>query len=84
MIDAARNRTLALAGLGLAGLPSFIAQHALRDGRLVHVLPEWRSTVLDLYVAMPTRKSVPVRTRAFIDFLVETFGGNREDPWLEA
>jgi hypothetical protein len=37
---------------------------------------------LQLYAAMPTRKHVPVRTRAFMDFLAETFGGNENDPWL--
>jgi len=37
-----------------------------------------------LYAAMPTRKQVPARTRAFIDFLVATFGGVEEDPWLIA
>jgi len=31
---------------------------------------------------MPTRKHVPARTRAFVDFLVETFGGETKDPWL--
>lgn len=72
----------ALAGLGLAGLPSFLAQQALRDGRLQLVLPEWRGLVLDLHVAMPTRRSVPARTRAFIDFLIDAFGGRPEDPWL--
>ncbi|MEY4563409.1 MAG: hypothetical protein RLZZ618_2686 [Pseudomonadota bacterium] len=72
----------ALAGVGLAGLPSFMAQQALRDGRLQHVLPEWRGVTPDLYAAMPTRKNVPLRTRVFIDFLVDTFGGSREDPWL--
>jgi len=37
---------------------------------------------LTLYAAMPTRKHVPARTRAFVDFLVETFGGETKDPWL--
>jgi DNA-binding transcriptional LysR family regulator len=72
----------AIAGLGLAGLPSFITEQALRDGRLERVLPDWRGTTLSLYAAMPTRKHVPARTRAFIDFLVQTYGGTRADPWL--
>jgi DNA-binding transcriptional LysR family regulator len=55
---------------------------ALRDGRLVRVLPEWRGTILSLFAAMPTRKNVPARTRVFIDFLVQTFGGSENDPWL--
>jgi DNA-binding transcriptional LysR family regulator len=71
----------ALAGMGVAGLPTFMVSEALRDGRLARVLPEWHGGVLKLYAAMPTRKHVPTRTRAFVDFLVETFGGNQEDPW---
>lgn len=74
----------ALAGLGLAGLPTFVAEQALRDGRLQRVRPQWRGTTLTLYAAMPTRKHVPVRTRAFVDFLVATFGGRDENPWLLA
>ena len=74
----------AVAGLGIAGLPSFVTESALRDGRLVRVLPDWRGQILTLYVAMPSRKYVPAKTRAFIDFLVQAFGGEDEDPWLKA
>ena len=72
----------ALAGMGVAGLPSFMAAEALRDGRLERVLPGWRGGALQLYAAMPSRKHVPIRTRVFMDFLVEIFGGNADDPWL--
>ncbi|MES2585052.1 MAG: LysR substrate-binding domain-containing protein [Pseudomonadota bacterium] len=74
----------ALAGMGVAGLPTFMVAEAMRDGRLVRVLSEWHGGSLQLYAAMPTRKHVPARTRAFLDFLVETFGGNQDDPWLAA
>jgi DNA-binding transcriptional LysR family regulator len=74
----------ALAGLGIAGLPSFAAAQALRAGRLARVLPQWRGTVLTIYAAMPTRKLVPARTRSFVDFLVAAFGGGEGDPWLGA
>ena len=72
----------AVNGMGVAGLPTFMVAVALRDGRLVRVLPDWHGGALQLYAAMPTRKHVPARTRAFMDFLVETFGGNQDDPWL--
>lgn len=72
----------ALAGLGVTGLPTFMAASALREGRLVHLLPEWHGGALQLYAAMPTRKHVPTRTRALIDFLVGQFGGKLADPWL--
>lgn len=74
----------AVNGMGVAGLPTFMVSDALRDGRLVRVLPQWHGGSLQLYAAMPTRKHVPARTRAFMDFLVEIFGGNQDDPWLAA
>ena len=74
----------ALAGAGIAGLPSFLAAPALRDGRLQRVLPGWQGGRLTLHAAMPTRRHLPARTRAFVDLLVERFGGSLErDPWLE-
>lgn len=74
----------ALAGLGIAGLPSFLVEDAVRAGRLERVLPGWRLMTSHLYAAMPTRKHVPARTRAFVDFLVQTFGGEPNDPWLRS
>ena len=73
---------LALAGAGLAGLPSFVAEQALQQGRLQQVLPEWRGTVLRLFAAVPARQHLPARTRCFVDFLLERFGGEDRDPWL--
>ena len=73
----------AIAGLGIAGLPSFACAAALRDGRLERVLPDWHGGALSLYAAMPTRRQVPARTRVFIDFLVAQFGGCDADPWLD-
>jgi DNA-binding transcriptional LysR family regulator len=72
----------AVAGLGVAGLPTFMAVDALLDGRLERVLPQWQAGALKIYAAMPTRKNVPARTRAFMDFLLETFGSGQDDPWL--
>jgi DNA-binding transcriptional LysR family regulator len=72
----------ALAGAGIAGLPSFMVAPALRDGTLLRVLPDWLGTTLSLYVAVPTRKHLPARSRVLVDFLIETFGGEDRDPWL--
>lgn len=74
----------ALSGLGIAGLPSFVIEDALMEHALERVLPEWRLFDSRLWVAMPSRKHVPARTRAFIDFLLEVFGGADRDPWLLA
>jgi len=74
----------ALAGMGITGLPSFVAADALLENALERVLPKWHLDSTTLYAGMPTRKHVPARTRAFVDFLVEIFGGEDRDPWLEA
>ena len=74
----------ALAGMGITGLPSFVAADALLESALERVLPQWRLESMTLYAGMPTRKHIPARTRAFVDFLVETFGGEDRDPWLIA
>ena len=74
----------ALAGLGLTGLPSFVAEDALLENALERVLPQWHLFTTTLYAGMPTRKHVPARTRVFVDFLVKTFGGEDRDPWLLA
>jgi DNA-binding transcriptional LysR family regulator len=71
----------AIAGVGVAGLPSFMLEDALEAGSLVRVLPGWYYTELSLYAAIPTRKYVPARTRALLDFLVATFHSDG-DPWL--
>ena len=75
-------RAAALAGMGVVGLPSFVAAQALQDGSLVRVLPGWYVAAHTLYAAMPTRKYMPARTRALLDFLLRKLGGEAQDPWL--
>lgn len=74
----------ALAGMGIAGLPSYVIAGALLEGRLERVLPAWRLFDLTLWAGMPTRRHLPARTRAFLDFLLDIFGGEDCDPWLAA
>lgn len=74
----------ALAGMGIAGLPSFMAEDALVEQALERVLPQWHMSTVTLFAAMPTRKHVPMRTRAFVEFLLSTFGNESRDPWLKS
>jgi DNA-binding transcriptional LysR family regulator len=78
------NYAAALHGLGIAGLPSFLVEDALLENALERVLPHWRLFSITIWAAMPTRKYVPARTRAFLNFLLEIFGGEDKDPWLVA
>jgi DNA-binding transcriptional LysR family regulator len=74
----------ALAGLGIAGLPSYVIGDALLEHALERVLPQWRMFNVTLWAGMPSRRHLPVRTRAFLDFLLQIFGGEDRDPWLAA
>lgn len=74
----------ALSGLGIAGLPSYVIEDALLEHALERVLPEWRLFDVTLWAGMPTRRHLPARTRAFLDFLLRVFGGEDLDPWLAA
>ena len=67
-------------GAGIAALPSFPARKYFETGKLVHLLPRWVFGRYELYVALPSRKYIPARTRAFIDFAVESYAPMHTDP----
>ena len=58
----------AVAGTGIAALPRFPASNYFDSGALTHLLPEWIFGRYTVFVALPTRKLMPARTRAFVDF----------------
>ncbi|MES2912967.1 MAG: LysR family transcriptional regulator [Pseudomonadota bacterium] len=63
----------AINGAGIAALPRFPARNFFATGELVHLLPDWIFGRYTVYVAFPTRKLIPARTRAFVDWAVEDF-----------
>jgi DNA-binding transcriptional LysR family regulator len=60
-----------VAWAGLAQLPLPMALPALRAGGLKVVLPETAVEGLHLYVHYPSRRHLPARVRAFVEFVVE-------------
>lgn len=65
-------RDAALAGLGIALLPDFSAQAALRAGKLVEVLPGWSpvgSFADRIYAIRPYSAHVPLAVTAFVGYL---------------
>ena len=67
-------RDAAIAGRGVALLPTFIAGDALRDGALVSFLAAYKAPPLTLYAIYPPTRHLAVKVRLFIDFLVARFG----------
>jgi len=66
-------RAITLAGGGVSLQPSFMVAEDLRSGNLVEILPEFQSVELGIYIVYPTRKLLPAKVRALINFLVERF-----------
>jgi len=63
-------RLAAVAGAGIAFQPHFIVGEDLDAGRLVQVLPDWRSAEMGIYAVYPSRKHLSAKVRTFVDFLV--------------
>jgi DNA-binding transcriptional LysR family regulator len=76
-------REAAEAGLGITALPSFLAAPSLASGRLQWVLSSWRLPTVGIWAGLPSRRYLPARTRAFVDWLVQVYGGEDADPWLK-
>jgi len=75
-------RDAAIAGLGIAMHSTWHVGEELRNGRLAIVLPQWRIPDSAIQADMPKRRLVPLRVRAFADFLVERLGDDL--PWERA
>lgn len=57
-------------GGGVALLPDWMVAAYLRDGRLEHLLPEWRSAAeVEVRTLMPPGALVPAKTRVFVDMV---------------
>lgn len=65
--------TLAEQGVGYCYVPTFILSPALARGTLVPMLEGEAHDTIPLYVLYPHRRRLPLKTRAFIDFVVENF-----------
>ncbi|RJL07791.1 LysR family transcriptional regulator [Paracoccus siganidrum] len=72
-------RDLAIGGVGLALLPLFIVHDALRDGRLVRLLPGLPQQPLPVSLVWPPVRPMPRKLRLFIDHVTNAFADS--PPW---
>ena len=68
-------RDAALKDLGIALLPTFIAEAELKDGRLATVLSEYAPPPIGVYALYPPSRYLSAKVRVFVDFLAARFGG---------
>jgi DNA-binding transcriptional LysR family regulator len=67
-------RTAALAGNGIAILPTFLVGPDIAAGKLVQVLPDNPPAEFGIYALYTPNRYLAAKTRVFIDFLVARFG----------
>ena len=66
-------RQAALAGGGIALLPTYLVAPALASGELLAVLPEWEPPPLTLYALYASRRHQSPALRQLLDYLVQCF-----------
>lgn len=68
--DAGTLYSVCLAGHGMAQVMDLGVAPMIADGRLVEVFPDWPDERFPLYALHPSRRHLPAKTRAFLDFIV--------------
>ena len=63
-----------LAGMGVGHIARFMVDEHLASGQLVELFPHERMVFSSIYVVFPKRRNLPLKTRAFVDFLRVEFG----------
>ena len=71
----------ALAGMGIARLPTFIVGHQLRRGRLEVVLPDHPLPEQGIHAVYPHGRNLSPKVRVFVDFLADYLG---PEPYWDA
>ncbi len=71
----------AVAGLGIAYLPSFLYADAMEKGLVVDAIPDLPVERQGIYAVYPPGRFTQPKVRAFIDFLVHAFGDKGPDVW---
>lgn len=60
-----------LLGRGVGLIPEFLCAESLQSGRLVQVLKGWTSEAIPIHILTPAQKDIPLKTKAFMDFVAE-------------
>ena len=63
----------ALAGAGIARLPSYLLQAELADGRLRWLLRDYQTRSMPMYLVHPYQGGLPKRTQVLADYLIGWF-----------
>lgn len=68
-------RAIALGHEGIVLEPSFMVADDVAAGRLVHLLPEYRSLEFGIHAVYPSRRLLAPKVRALVDYLAQALPG---------
>ena len=71
----------AIAGLGIAYLPSFLYAEAMSKGLVEYAMPSLPMETQGIYAVYPPGRFTQPKVRAFIDFLVHVFADKGPTDW---
>lgn len=71
-------------GAGISSQPVDLLAPLLKSGELRRLLAPWITNRLSMVAALPSRKFMPLRTRAFLDYLIEQTRRNVADLGIDA
>lgn len=80
--DIITMHNLCLAGYGIVQVMENAVSRLLTQGRLIDLFPEWPDERFPFYAVYPSRKYLPAKTRAFLDFVLSlpsTAAGHAQD-----
>jgi DNA-binding transcriptional LysR family regulator len=69
----------ALAGIGVAQLPTMMVWRDIEAGRLVHALPAWRPPSGVVHAVFPSRRGLLPSVRALLDYLADRCAEQRRE-----
>ncbi|MDN3377754.1 MULTISPECIES: LysR family transcriptional regulator [unclassified Pseudoalteromonas] len=66
-------RNAALKAIGIVELPVLMVMEQLKDGSLVHLLPQWQPKTDIIHLVYPSRRGLLPAVRALVDFLTNYY-----------
>jgi LysR family transcriptional regulator for bpeEF and oprC len=65
-----------LAGLGIITMTDYLLTSYIAAGRMVQVLPEWRSDPLPVHIVYPQNRHLSAKVRVFVEWVSELFAAH--------
>jgi len=59
--------------IGIGVLPEYVIREAITEKRLIRLLPDWRSILINYYILYPSRRGLTKKSEAFINYFTEKF-----------